>query len=187
MSKSWQIFLAWKTTLADHSVTQPTDRVDGGRDSGSCFRHSPRNHFVSHQLAEAAGSSFSQAAANLAGVVAVAFVNEYLSRKHREALGNGCTLAALSGDAARQPELIKQAFATGIENELAGLAREDGDQGEARAKRIDTLAHVVGALVLSRACPDDSPLADEILEVCRTRILSQFDRKGEGPDRANRE
>lgn len=143
-------------------------------------------------MAEAAASGFSQAVANLAGVDAVAFVNEYLSRKHREALGKGCTLAALSGDAARQPEVIKKAFATGIENELATLAREDGDQGEsvrreARAKRIDTLAHVVGALVLSRACPDDSPLADEILEVCRTRILSQYDRKSEGPDRANRE
>src|SRR5689334_5960391 len=60
-------------------------------------------------MAEAAASSFSQAAANLAGVDAVAFVNEYLSRKHREALGNGCTLAALSGDAARQPASIKKA------------------------------------------------------------------------------
>ena len=143
-------------------------------------------------MAEAAASGFSQAVANLAGVDAVAFVNEYLSRKHREALGNGCTLAALSGDAARQPELIKKAFATGIENELATLARADGDQDEsakreARAGRIDTLARVVGALVLSRACPDDSALADEILEVCRTRILSQHDRKEEGPGRANRE
>jgi len=26
--------------------------------------------------------------------------------------------------------------------------------------------------VLSRACPDDSPLADEILEVCRENILA---------------
>ena len=142
-------------------------------------------------MAEAAASGFSQAVANLAGVDAVAFVNEYLSRKHREALGNGCTLAALSGDAARQPELIKKAFATGIENELATLARADGDQDEsakheARAGRIDTLARVVGALVLSRACPDDSALADEILEVCRTRILSQHDGKEEGPGRANR-
>lgn len=37
----------------------------------------------------------------------------------------------------------------------------------------NALAHVLGALVLSRACPDDSPLADEILEVCRTQILDQ--------------
>jgi TetR/AcrR family transcriptional repressor of nem operon len=43
-----------------------------------------------------------------------------------------------------------------------------------RAKSLDTLAHVVGAIVLSRACPDDSPLADEILTVCRDAILASL-------------
>jgi TetR/AcrR family transcriptional repressor of nem operon len=138
-------------------------------------------------MAEAAAVGFSQSAANLAGVNAASFVKEYLSRQHRDALGNGCTFAALSGDAARQGESIKQAFAAGIENQLATLARDEGLLSEsakrdARAKRIDTLAHVVGALVLSRACPDDSPLADEILETCRTEALVQYARKGEGPN-----
>jgi len=133
-------------------------------------------------MAEAAESGFSQSVADIAGVDAVAFIKEYVSRKHRDALGHGCTLAALSGDAARQPKSIKKAFAAGIESQLATLEREDGDMGkiakrEARAKRIDTLAHVVGALVLSRACPDDSALADEILDICRTRILSHHDPK----------
>ncbi len=128
-------------------------------------------------MAEAAATGFSQSVANIAGVDEAAFVKEYLSRKHRDELGNGCTLAALSGDAARQPESIKKTFAAGIESQLEILEREDGAVGavakrEARARRIDTLAHVVGALMLSRACPDDSSLADEILEVCRTRILS---------------
>ena len=137
-------------------------------------------HFASKAdlMAEAAALSFSQAVAYLAGVDAAQYIKEYLSRPHRDALGNGCTLAALSGDAARQPEAIKQAFAEGIESQLATLASaEDGlsksAKRAARAKRIDTLAHVVGALVLSRACPDESSLADEILEVCRTQILSQ--------------
>ncbi|MEO8122144.1 MAG: TetR/AcrR family transcriptional regulator, partial [Rhodoferax sp.] len=56
----------------------------------------------------------------------------------------------------------------------------ESDQNEARAKMIDTFAHVVGALVLSRACPDDSPLADEILEVCRSQILTSLRPKEEG-------
>lgn len=142
-------------------------------------------------MAEAAAIGFAQSVANIAGADATAFIKEYVSRQHRDALGNGCTMAALSGDAARQPESIKKAFATGIESQLATLAREDSDLGEsamreARAKRIDTLAHAVGALVLSRACPDDSSLADEILEVCRTRILSQYEQKGKGPDRGSR-
>ncbi len=36
------------------------------------------------------------------------------------------------------------------------------------------LAHAVGAIVLSRACPDDSPLAEEILAVCRDAILASL-------------
>jgi TetR/AcrR family transcriptional repressor of nem operon len=136
-------------------------------------------------MAEAAASGFAQSVAQVAGVDAAAFIKEYVSRQHRDALGNGCTLAALSGDAARQPESIRQAFATGIESQLAILEGEDGAlsdsaKREARAKRIDTLAHLVGAIVLSRACPDGSPLADEILETCRTRILSRYGRKAEG-------
>lgn len=138
-------------------------------------------------MAEAAASSFSQSVANISSSDGAAFVKEYLSRKHRDAPGVGCTLAALSGDAARQSKSIKKAFAAGIESELATLAREDSAlsenaKREARAKRIDTLAHVVGTLVLSRACPDDSPLADEILKVCRIQILNQYNRKGEGPN-----
>jgi len=31
--------------------------------------------------------------------------------------------------------------------------------------------------VLSRACPDNSALADEILDVCRSRILREEPRK----------
>ena len=138
-------------------------------------------------MVEAAGVGFSRAVGYLAGVDATRYIKEYLSRPHRDSRGDGCTLSALSGDAARQPKAIKQAFADGIEDQLEILAREDGAlsesvKREARARRIDTLAHVVGALVLSRACPDDSPLADEILEICRTRILGHYDQKGEGPD-----
>jgi TetR/AcrR family transcriptional repressor of nem operon len=34
------------------------------------------------------------------------------------------------------------------------------------------LAQAVGAILLSRACPDDSPLADEILEVCHRQMTA---------------
>ena len=139
-------------------------------------------------MAEAAASGFSKSAANLAGIDAVELVKEYLSRKHRDRLGEGCTFAALSGDAARQPESIKRVFAAAIENQLVMLEHGDGALSEiekraARAKKIDLLAHIVGALVLSRACPNDSPLADEILQICRTEILNQTDPKGERPGR----
>lgn len=127
-------------------------------------------------MAEAAASGIAQRVENSSGVGLPEFVAHYLSREHRDARGEGCTMAALSCDAARQSEDLKATFAKGIENSLAAFQRgEVSDQpgaGLAREMMIDTFAHAVGALILSRACPDDSPLADEILEVCRKRILA---------------
>jgi len=43
-----------------------------------------------------------------------------------------------------------------------------------RARRIALIAQAVGAVVLSRSCPDDSALADEILDACRDDILARL-------------
>ena len=134
-------------------------------------------------MAEAAASRFSQSEAKARGFDRVEFFKSYLSREHRDARGEGCTMAALCGDAAGQPEALKATFAAGIESLLAtleceGAALSEVDQREARAKTIDMIAHAIGAVVLSRACPDDSPLADEILEVCRTEILAPLSPSG---------
>ncbi|RCW69153.1 TetR/AcrR family transcriptional regulator [Pseudorhodoferax soli] len=143
---------------------------------GGFYKHFPSKADL---LAEAATCGFAQTATKAEGVDSAAFVEHYLSREHRDARGDGCTMAALCGDAARQPEPIKAAFAAGIEGLLATLARQSGApqdaqrEGELRARRIEVIAQVIGALVLSRACPDDSALADEILDVCRAAVLSR--------------
>ncbi len=143
-------------------------------------------HFASKAdlMAEAATCGLTQSLEEHAGQDIVQFFNTYLSRQHRDARGTGCTMAALGGDAARQPEEIKTAFAHGIEGMLAAIERSgktlvDVDPQTRRAKMLDALAHVVGAVVLSRACPDDSPLADEILEACRTEVLAPLLPKAE--------
>ncbi|OAJ52918.1 TetR family transcriptional regulator [Paraburkholderia ginsengiterrae] len=130
-------------------------------------------------MAESAACGIAQTAALTAGVDMSEVVRLYLSREHRDARATGCTMAALGGDAARQPEAVRATFATGIESLLAALGREgpsvDGaDSGQARTRSLDILAHAVGAIVMSRACPDDSPLADEILAVCREAILASL-------------
>jgi len=134
-------------------------------------------------MIEAAASGFSQSEAKVRGFDHVEFFTSYLSREHRDARSDGCTLAALCGDAARHPEALKATFAAGIESLLAtleceGAALSEVDRREARAKTIDMIAHAIGAVVLSRACPDDSPLADEILEICRTEILPPLSPSG---------
>jgi TetR/AcrR family transcriptional regulator, transcriptional repressor for nem operon len=128
-------------------------------------------------MAEAAACGLSQTMTEAGRIDAADFVRRYVCRAHRDARGGGCTLAALSGDAARQPAEIKAEFAAGIEGFLAAgeaesITRRSDDPRKTRAKMIALLAHSVGALVLSRACPDDSPLADEILEACRTELLA---------------
>ncbi|MEX3172914.1 TetR/AcrR family transcriptional regulator [Serratia quinivorans] len=132
-------------------------------------------HFASKAdlMAEAMSCGFMQSAENTAGVNREQFVENYLSRQHRDDMGKGCVMSALGTDTARQSESIKATFAAGIERQLALLANENGAGDLTRADLIDTIAHLVGALVLSRACPDDSALADEILDVCRSRILNQ--------------
>ncbi len=136
-------------------------------------------HFGSkaNLMAEASACGISQTVALTGAGNLPEFIRQYLSRQHRDARATGCTLAALGGDAARQSEAVKATFAAGIEGLLVALEREDVEldaigRRKARATRIDTLVHLIGAVVLSRACPDDSPLADEILEVCRNALLA---------------
>lgn len=130
-------------------------------------------------MAESAACGMSQIAALTVGVNMADFVRYYLSREHRDARATGCTMAALGGDAARQPEAVRATFAAGIESLAAALLQapepsDETDPAQVRAECLSRLAHVVGALVMSRACPDDSPLADEILTVCRERILASL-------------
>ena len=138
-------------------------------------------HFGSKSdlMAEAASCGFANSAELAMRGDLAQFMSYYLSREHRDNPGNGCTMAALSADAARQSESVKAAFAAGIEHQVAAQGGEekdsqDGEIDAARARRIALMAQAVGAVVLSRSCPDDSPLADEILDVCRAQILAQL-------------
>jgi TetR/AcrR family transcriptional repressor of nem operon len=136
-------------------------------------------------MAEAAANTISQTAANSEGLDLADFFKSYVSREHRDARGAGCTMAALGGDAARQSDDLKATFAAGIEKLLAALqhgkAGEDDAAREAsRSMMISALAQAVGAIVLSRACPDNSKLADEILATCRGNILASLPRSGDG-------
>ncbi|WP_454669125.1 TetR family transcriptional regulator [Achromobacter kerstersii] len=144
-------------------------------------------------MAETAASGLSQSLAMTGQMDLAKFINVYVSRAHRDGRGAGCTMAALCGDAARQTDDVKATFAAGIEDMLAVLGKDDvasqdselaaeadSTAKRARAKRIDLLAHVIGAVALSRACPDDSPLADEILEACRSELLASLAPKAAG-------
>lgn len=130
-------------------------------------------------MAEAASCSLAKSLAGAEALDVPGFIDVYLTREHRDGRRSGCTMAALCGDAARQSDEVKTTFAEGIERTLQTLGDKyptgpDAVAGEGRKKMIDLLSRAVGAIVLSRACPDDSALADEILEVCRAEMLASL-------------
>ncbi len=130
-------------------------------------------------MAESTACGMAQTAALTERADMPELLRNYLSREHRDNRAAGCTMAALSGDVARQSGTVRATFAAGIENVLAGVCpartASSGEDGAGiRARHLDALVHAVGALIMSRACPDDSPLADEILVVCRESILASL-------------
>jgi len=102
-----------------------------------------------------------------------AFIDEYLSEKHRDRPGSGCLIGALAGDVARSNKRIR-ALATEkvrsalelIAGVLPGTTKES-----ARKKAALTLSALVGALALSRAVSDES-FSDEILQSVRELLKS---------------
>ncbi|BAV74794.1 transcriptional regulator, TetR family [Pseudomonas chlororaphis subsp. aurantiaca] len=130
-------------------------------------------------MAEASACSLSKSLASSEALDVPGFIDVYVTREHRDGRGSGCTMAALCGDAARQSDDLKATFAEGIEHTLQTLGDKyptgtDAAPGEGRRKMIALLSRAVGALMLSRACPDDSALADEILEVCRAEMFASL-------------
>ncbi|CAN2533714.1 hypothetical+protein [Methylocapsa aurea] len=131
------------------------------------------NHFRSKEdlIAKATMRSFGETGERYADLDALTVIDLYISREHRDRRATGCPAAALSCEAARQTDDTRAVFGAGIEALVGGLVQDMARNGisgpGARAQAISILAQAVGAVILSRACPDASTLADEILEACR--------------------
>jgi TetR/AcrR family transcriptional regulator, transcriptional repressor for nem operon len=108
-----------------------------------------------------------------------AIVDGYLSRAHRDAPGNGCVVAALGTDIARQPRRVRQAFTREIKNDLEFLSRlmpDDGEDGRLE-DAIVTFASMAGALILARAVNDEE-LSDLILKSTAKRVIKRGKSRG---------
>ena len=90
------------------------------------------------------------------------YSDRYLSRRHRDNPGDGCTMAALAQEVARSTPELRAAFEQGLEEILSG---KHGDREEA----IFRVAAMMGGVVLARAV-EDPGLSDEILESVRQKL-----------------
>jgi TetR/AcrR family transcriptional repressor of nem operon len=91
-----------------------------------------------------------------------AFANRYLTARHRDNPGNGCTMAALGPEVARSTPELKAAFERGLEDIFAA-------SGADRKEVIFQTAALLGGIVLARAVQSPQ-LSDEILESVRRKL-----------------
>jgi TetR/AcrR family transcriptional regulator, transcriptional repressor for nem operon len=98
-------------------------------------------------------------------------VTTYLSQAHRDSPGQGCLVAALSSDIARQPQIVRQAFTSELKDMLEFLAILMPDDAPARRYEdaIAALVSMVGAVILARAVSDEV-LSNRILKTTARRV-----------------
>jgi TetR/AcrR family transcriptional repressor of nem operon len=101
-------------------------------------------------------------------------VRSYLSRRHRDRPGSGCTVAALGSEAARQGPPVRASVTQGVRSLIDKLAQwAPGRTAAARRERaLATFAGMVGALVLSRAV-DDEAFSQEILDAAAASLAGR--------------
>src|SRR4051795_8224101 len=125
-----------------------------------------------HLAAEALGRAFDASAAKYGEVETLsAYVERYLSPRHRDAPGAGCAIATLACEVPRQGNAMRQAFTAGGRRLVERLTRLSGPKS--RRKREDEAlaiaATMVGGMILARAV-DDREVSDRILAACRARL-----------------
>ena len=106
-----------------------------------------------------------QVAAQSGGNALSAIAAAYLSPEHRDHPGEGCTLAALGAEAARQGSPVRGAFTQAVHASIDALTElVAGESGQAKRERaLATYASMIGALILARAV-DDPELSGEVLQ-----------------------
>jgi TetR/AcrR family transcriptional repressor of nem operon len=102
-----------------------------------------------------------------------AIVESYLSPAHRDAPGNGCAVAALGTDIARQPRRVREAFTGDLKDAFEFLSELMPDDGRRRYEdAIVAFASMAGALMLARAVSDEE-LSDLILKSTARRVIKR--------------
>lgn len=106
-----------------------------------------------------------QVAAQAPDAPMAAVMRTYLSPQHRDNPGEGCVLAALGSDVARQGPTLRQAITEGTRRMVAQFAALMPGRSKAvqRERALVAYASMVGALVLARAV-DDEALSQEIMD-----------------------
>ena len=101
-------------------------------------------------------------------------VDSYLSPLHRDDLGHGCAIPALSAEIARESPKTRKAFAAKLEQMIEMIAAQipDVPRKAARRQAMASLATMMGTLVLARIA-GNGEFSDEILGAGRDAVLDR--------------
>ena len=104
-----------------------------------------------------------------------AYIDFYLSRKHRDARGSGCPMAALASDLPRLDEAVREQFAAGASRLTATLSEKLAALGHVNvdAEARSMVAELIGALSLARIEPD-AKRSDTILAASRHQLKQRL-------------
>ena len=130
------------------------------------FRHVvDAEHDFNTRMAARDGSTKVDLAAQAAEIV-----SGYLDIKNRQAVGQGCTMAALSVDVARSDTKTKKAYTNFIEDLTAQFNRSLNEDDPKDPRGLLCIAICVGGLTIARGMTDDD-LAQQTLQTCRDHVI----------------
>jgi TetR/AcrR family transcriptional repressor of nem operon len=102
------------------------------------------------------------------------FVQSYLSTTHRDAVGEGCAMAALVNDVARSRDDARTLYTEHFKQTLGKVGDLiGGEDAQARAKAIVIFSALSGALGIARALNDEA-LSAQVLEHVSSYLIEQF-------------
>jgi TetR/AcrR family transcriptional repressor of nem operon len=157
--------------------------TEAGMTNGAFY---PHFRSKAELVRESLAAAMDKQAAELRAIVAEgglqAGIAAYLSKKHRDDPGTGCTLAALLPELARQPagirDLLTDRFMATVRGMASALPPETRDPEDAA---LGIYATLIGTLQLARAA-EGTPLSDRILAAGAdaAMALAGFESKGGG-------
>lgn len=100
-----------------------------------------------------------------------AYIDEYLSPRHRDNRAGGCPISGLAADTLRQTSEARAAVTDGVRTQIGWIFEKltGLDESDRRRQAIASCAAMVGAIIVARATTDPA-LSDEILKETRAWI-----------------
>lgn len=145
---------------------------EAGLTVGGFYKHfASRDELVAAAVQSAVGSWRKQQEENgidPASIPLDAYVDNYLSERHRDHCGEGCAYAALTADMARSDEAVRTIATEGLRQNFDAMTARmpQPESREARQKAIIASCLMTGALGLARVANDEA-LSNEILETVK--------------------